>query len=56
MRPSNALRAEAEGTGLGLTIVKKRIVEGLQGSISIASAEGKGTTVTVRLPIGSDKA
>ena len=52
-RASNALRTEAEGTGLGLTIVK-RIVEGLRGSISITSTEGEGTTVTVRLPIGSD--
>jgi signal transduction histidine kinase/tetratricopeptide (TPR) repeat protein len=51
-RASNARRMEAEGTGLGLAIVK-RIVEGCGGSISITSAEGKGTTVAVRLPLGA---
>jgi signal transduction histidine kinase/tetratricopeptide (TPR) repeat protein len=54
-RASNARRVEAEGTGLGLAIVK-RIVEGHGGSVSIKSAEGKGTTVTVRLPAGSETA
>lgn len=54
-RASNARRVEAEGTGLGLAIVK-RIVEGHRGSVSIRSAEGKGTTVTVRLPAGSETA
>lgn len=54
-RASNARRIEAEGTGLGLAIVK-RIVEGHGGSFSIKSAEGKGTTVTVRLPTASESA
>jgi signal transduction histidine kinase len=37
------------GTGLGLTIVK-RCAELHGGSVSFTSAEGQGTTFTVRLP------
>ncbi len=39
-----------EGNGLGLSLVK-RIVELCQGDIAVKSELGKGTTVTVRLPI-----
>jgi len=38
------------GTGLGLTIVK-RCIELHRGSIQIGSTVGKGTTVTLRLPL-----
>ncbi|HXS68262.1 MAG TPA: PAS domain S-box protein, partial [Candidatus Polarisedimenticolia bacterium] len=38
------------GTGLGLVLVK-RCVELHQGQLQIQSALGKGTTVTVRLPV-----
>lgn len=39
----------ATGTGLGLPIVR-RIVEGHAGEVEVHSAEGRGTTFTVRLP------
>ena len=39
------------GHGLGLATTK-RLVEGHGGSIGVATSLGKGTTVTVRLPLG----
>lgn len=42
--------AQVPGTGLGLTIVK-RCVELHHGKITIDSSVGRGTTVTVRLPL-----
>ena len=40
---------KTDGMGLGLAIVKKTI-DDLNGTISIESQEGEGTTVTIRLP------
>jgi len=48
-RASNAIRHKAEGTGLGLYIVKQS-VEKLGGTITLASTENKGTTFTVTIP------
>lgn len=39
------------GTGLGLAIVR-RIVDEHEGEVAITSAEGSGTSIMIRLPIG----
>lgn len=43
---------KTEGMGLGLSIVKK-IIDDLNGSIGISSTVGKGTTVSISLPVQS---
>jgi signal transduction histidine kinase len=49
-RSSTATEQAIPGTGLGLTIAKT-IVERHEGTISIESVEGAGTTARVRLPV-----
>jgi signal transduction histidine kinase len=56
MAPENLSRVfepyfttKTSGTGLGLLIVR-RIVREHGGELSIESSEGKGLTVTIRLP------
>ena len=44
---------EYEGSGLGMTLAKE-LVELHHGTIAVESAEGKGTTFIVRLPLGKD--
>lgn len=48
-RASNAVQHRAEGTGLGLYIVKQS-VEKLHGAITFSSVENQGTTFTVIIP------
>jgi signal transduction histidine kinase len=48
-RAEDVRASQVEGTGLGLAIVHS-IVEAHQGSISVMSAKGSGTTFVVRLP------
>lgn len=49
--PSHAAREG--GTGLGLSIVKA-LVDRNQGSVSVESVVGEGTTIAVRLPVLGD--
>ena len=56
MSPETAQRAlepffttKARGTGLGLPICK-RIIEAHQGTLSIETHTGRGTTIKIRLP------
>ena len=48
-RGAHGQRMAPEGSGLGLPLAKS-IAEGHGGEIAIDSVEGRGTTVTVRLP------
>jgi PAS domain S-box-containing protein len=51
----NSLSRRQQGTGLGLPIVKA-LVELSGGSFALASEPGRGTTVTIRLPVARDQA
>lgn len=51
--PFFTTRRGSGGSGLGLNIVYNLVTGPLRGSISLQSAEGKGTTFIVRFPIQS---
>jgi two-component system phosphate regulon sensor histidine kinase PhoR len=51
-RVDDARSRESGGTGLGLAIVK-HVVERHKGMLEVKSTVGVGTSVTIRLPIGS---
>jgi signal transduction histidine kinase len=53
-RASNAVEKSIPGTGLGLAIVRT-IVANHRGDLDLVSAEGEGTTVTVRIPLLTDQ-
>lgn len=46
----HARTSAAEGTGLGLTIVK-HLVSGLKGTISVSSVQGEGTQFQISFPL-----
>ena len=48
----SGMAKRAQGSGLGLALTKK-LVELQQGSISVASELGKGSTFTVILPVAA---
>lgn len=48
--PFFTTKAEGKGTGLGLAI-SRRAIEAHHGTLSIESQQGKGTTVTIFLPV-----
>lgn len=52
--PFYTTKPPGEGTGLGLA-VSYRIIEDLGGAIAVRSTEGKGTLLTVTLPMDDEK-
>lgn len=51
-RADKARTTDQGGTGLGLAIVK-HLVENRGGTVTVSSPHGKGSTFTVRFPLGS---
>jgi signal transduction histidine kinase len=49
---ADASNTAISGTGLGMTIVKY-LVEAQAGKVNLKSSLGKGTTVTIELPLAT---
>ena len=54
-RASDALSAQIQGAGLGLSLVQ-RIVESHGGRVSVRSAPGNGSEFIVQLPAAGEEA
>jgi chemotaxis protein histidine kinase CheA len=48
---TSAIITEVSGRGVGMDVVKKTIVDELQGVIGVETVPGKGTTFSLRLPL-----
>lgn len=48
---TSSLITELSGRGVGMDVVKRSVVDGLQGVISMHSRAGEGTRFTLRLPL-----
>ena len=48
---TSAIITEVSGRGVGMDVVKRTVADTLQGSISINSRAGEGTTLTLKLPL-----
>lgn len=48
---TSAIITDVSGRGVGMDVVKRCVVDDLQGSVSVDSRFGSGTTFTLRLPL-----
>jgi signal transduction histidine kinase len=50
VRLDSHLRIKAGGTGLGLYLTRKILLEILRGTLSVSSEKGRGSTFALRIP------
>lgn len=48
---TSAIITEVSGRGVGMDVVKRTIVDDLQGAVAVDTTPGQGTTFTLRLPL-----